>query len=81
MSTQSGQHTRTVYSSRRKWGVLAAPLPARLVINGLAWASFTLLLSSICAEMGWSDAQRTAASSAYQVGQDIAMLLNGVLLV
>ena len=80
MSTQSGQNTRTVYSSRRKWGVLAATLPARFVINGLAWASFTLLLSSICTEMGWSDAQRTAASSAYQVGQVIAMLLIGFLL-
>ena len=52
---------------------------ARFVINGLAWASFTLLLSSICTR--WVVGRpETAASSAYQVGQVIAMLLIGFLL-
>lgn len=80
MNSNSGTTPTTLYSSRKKWAVLAATLPARFVINGLAWASFTLLLSSICTEMGWSDAQRTAVSSAYQVGQIIAMISIGFLL-
>lgn len=80
MSSHTSAPSGKVYSSRRKWGVLAATLPVRFVINGLAWASFTLLLSSICTEMGWSDAQRTAASSAYQIGQIIAMISIGFML-
>ena len=76
----SKTQTPKTYSPKRKWAVLAATLPARFVINGLAWASFTLLLSSICQEMGWSDAQRTVLSSAYQIGQIIAMVSIGFLL-
>ena len=78
MSDNTGN--KVAFSPRRKWVVLASTLPARFVINGLAWASFTLLLSSICTEMGWSDAQRTMVSSAYMIGQVIAMISIGFLL-